>query len=381
MAQVSLIDIEKRYGGQVVIPKLDLEVADGEFTVLVGPSGCGKSTTLQMIAGLESISRGTLRIGGRDVTELPPKQRNIAMVFQSYALFPHLNVRENIAFGLKIRRTPRAEIERQVGEVAERLQIAAYLDRLPKALSGGQRQRVALARALVRRPGVFLMDEPLSNLDAKLRIEARSFLSRMHQELGITTIYVTHDQSEAMTMGTRIVIMNEGKVQQAAPPLSVYNRPANRFVAGFIGSPAMNFLTLALQNDALVDHAGDIAIPLTDRMLRQVASYRHGKVVLGIRPEAVRPVSRNHPTPIGSVRLFIEAVQRLGHETLLDGSAGAHRLMARVPPTDDSTAGERRPFHLDLAAAHLFDIESGDNLAPADDRDRFAGKDKLSVVV
>ena len=221
MARVSLTKIEKRYGHHVVIPDLDLEVEDGEFLVLVGPSGCGKSTTLQMIAGLESISSGSLRIGGRDVTYLPPKSRDIAMVFQSYALFPHLDVRDNIAFGLKIRRVPAAQREQQVREVAERLHIESLLDRLPRALSGGQRQRVALARALVRRPGVFLMDEPLSNLDAKMRVEARSFLSKMHQELGITTVYVTHDQSEAMTMGSRIVVMNEGRIQQAARPMEI----------------------------------------------------------------------------------------------------------------------------------------------------------------
>src|SRR5713226_729835 len=226
MAEVTLERVEKRYGSYTVVPHLDLKIDDGEFAVLVGPSGCGKTTTLQMMAGLETISSGRLFIGGRDVTVLPPKERDIAMVFQSYALFPHMNVRDNINFGLKIRRTPAAEMQTMVSEVARRLHIDSYLDRLPKELSGGQRQRVALARAVVRRPGVFLMDEPLSNLDAKLRIEARSFLSHMHRELATTTIYVTHDQSEAMTMGTRIVIMNEGRVQQAAAPLEVYRRPA-----------------------------------------------------------------------------------------------------------------------------------------------------------
>ena len=253
MANVSLVDIEKRFGAHVVIPSLNLEIADGSFVVLVGPSGCGKTTTLNMIAGLETITAGQLLIGGRDVTDMPPKDRDIAMVFQSYALFPHMTVFDNIAFGMKIRRLAKSEIDTQVHGVADRLRIGSLLDRLPKALSGGQRQRVALARALVRRPGVFLMDEPLSNLDAKLRIEARSFLAKMHHEIGVTTVYVTHDQSEAMTMGDTIVVMKDGVIQQSASPLVVYNEPANVFVAGFIGSPAMNFLELSRTGSTLID--------------------------------------------------------------------------------------------------------------------------------
>jgi multiple sugar transport system ATP-binding protein len=363
MAQVSLINVEKRYGGHTVIPDLNLEIGDGEFAVLVGPSGCGKTTTLQMIAGLETVSSGTLLIGGQDVTELPPKSRNIAMVFQSYALFPHLSVRDNIAFGLKIRGTPRSEIAEQISAVVERLRIEPYLDRLPKALSGGQRQRVALARALVRRPGVFLMDEPLSNLDAKLRVEARSFLSKMHRELQTTTIYVTHDQSEAMTMGTKIVIMDEGRIQQVAPPLEVYNNPANRFVAGFIGSPAMNFLELAVQADTLVDDAVDITIPLPDRFRPGLSAYRHRTVLLGMRPEGLRPLGREQPPSASAANFAIDVVQRLGHETLLDASSGANRIVARVPPTDSSAVGERRLFVFDMEMAHLFDVETGASIA------------------
>jgi multiple sugar transport system ATP-binding protein len=363
MAQVSLINVEKHYGRHTVIPDLSLEIEDGEFTVLVGPSGCGKSTTLQMIAGLETISNGTLLVGGRDVTELPPKSRDIAMVFQSYALFPHLSVYDNIAFGMKIRRTARDDIKEQVNSVAQRLRIEPYLDRLPKELSGGQRQRVALARALVRRPGVFLMDEPLSNLDAKLRVEARSFLSKMHRELQTTTIYVTHDQSEAMTMGTKIVIMNEGRIQQVAPPLEVYNRPANRFVAGFIGSPAMNFLELEVGEEALLDEAAGIAIQLPDRSRATLQPYHRRMVVLGIRPEGLRPVGLADPSPVSAANFMVEVVQHLGHETLLDASAGPHRIIARVPPTDASAVGERRTFAFDMAAAHLFDAETGANLA------------------
>jgi multiple sugar transport system ATP-binding protein len=362
MAQVSLINVEKHYGSHTVIPNLNLEIDDGEFTVLVGPSGCGKTTTLQMVAGLETISNGTLLIGGRDVTELPPKSRDIAMVFQSYALFPHLSVHDNIAFGMKIRRTSKSDIEEQVKSVAERLRIEPYLDRLPKALSGGQRQRVALARALVRRPGVFLMDEPLSNLDAKLRVEARSFLSKMHRELQTTTIYVTHDQSEAMTMGTKIVIMDEGRIQQVAPPLEVYNRPANRFIAGFIGSPAMNFLELAVKGDALVDPAVDIAIPLPDRFRTALLAHKNGNVVLGIRPEGLRPSERGQAFPAGAANFVVDVVQHLGHETLLDASAGSQRIVARVPPSDVSAVGERRPFLFDMEMAHLFDAETGANL-------------------
>jgi len=365
MAKVSFLNVAKHYGTNVVIPDLNLEIPDGEFAVLVGPSGCGKTTTLQMVAGLETISSGTLLIGDRDVTDLPPKERDIAMVFQSYALFPHLNVRNNIAFGLKIRRVPKREMDEQVKSVAERLRIESFLDRLPKALSGGQRQRVALARAVVSRPGVFLMDEPLSNLDAKLRIEARSFLSKMHRDLQTTTIYVTHDQSEAMTMGTKIVILNEGRIQQVASPLEVYNHPANRFVASFIGSPAMNFLTLSLENSSLVDLTAGVRIPLTDQMRAQLASYRKPSVVLGVRPEALRPLERGLPVPANAVTLIVDVIQHLGHEILLDASDGAHRIVARVPPGDDSGVGERRPFVVNMDMVHLFDVETGMNVVRA----------------
>ena len=362
MATVSLIDIEKHYGGHRVIPRLNAEIADGAFVVLVGPSGCGKSTTLQMIAGLEPITAGQLLIGDRDVTDLPPKDRDIAMVFQSYALFPHLTVFDNIAFGLKIRRLSRSEIETQVRRVADRLRIEDYLERHPKALSGGQRQRVALARALVRRPGVFLMDEPLSNLDAKLRIEARSFLAKMHQEIRTTTIYVTHDQSEAMTMGDLIIVMKDGVIQQAAPPLEVYNNPANMFVAGFIGSPPMNFLELAPTRGGLVDPAHDFALEVPERLRPALDGYRKPKVVVGLRPEALRPSQRG-AEPAGALRLAIDVAQHLGHETLLDASRGPHRIIARVSSADDSRIGETRPFLYDLDNMHLFDPDNGINLA------------------
>jgi len=361
MASVSLVDVEKRFGAHVVIPHLNLEIADGSFVVLVGPSGCGKTTTLNMIAGLETISAGQLLIGGRDVTDVPPKARDIAMVFQSYALFPHMSVFDNIAFGMKIRRLARSEIDAQVRSVANRLRIDSLLDRLPKAISGGQRQRVALARALVRHPGVFLMDEPLSNLDAKLRIEARSFLAKMHQEIGVTTVYVTHDQSEAMTMGDTIVVMKDGVIQQAASPLEVYNRPVNAFVAGFIGSPAMNFLELSVDGLRLADRDNGLAIAIPDRLRGALSTYRKAKVVLGLRPEALRPAPRDVDS--SDAPLFsIEVAQHLGHETLLDASSGPHRVVARVGASDNSQIGEKRPFLFDRDHMHIFDSETGANL-------------------
>jgi multiple sugar transport system ATP-binding protein len=296
------------------------------------------------------------------VTDLPPKARDIAMVFQSYALFPHMTVFENIAFGMKIRRQAKSEINAQVRSVADRLRIDSLLERLPKALSGGQRQRVALARALVRRPGVFLMDEPLSNLDAKLRIEARSFLAKMHQEIGVTTVYVTHDQSEAMTMGDTVVVMKDGVIQQAASPLEVYNKPANAFVAGFIGSPAMNFLELSLAGARLVDQGNGFEIEIPNRLRGALVGYGKPKVTLGLRPEALRPIPRNADAN-GGARLCIDVVQHLGHETLLDASSGPHRIVARVSAADDSQVGEVRPFLLEEDHMHLFDSETGANLS------------------
>jgi multiple sugar transport system ATP-binding protein len=358
MADISLTNIQKYYGALAVVPDLSLSIADGEFVVLVGPSGCGKSTTLQMIAGLEAISAGTLVIGGRDVTKLAPKERNIAMVFQSYALFPHMNVRRNIDFGLRIRKTPDAERDRMVEEVADRLKITSYLDRLPKALSGGQRQRVALARAMVRRPGVFLMDEPLSNLDAKLRVEARSFLTRMHQELGITTVYVTHDQSEAMTMGSRIVVMKDGVIQQAAPPLEVYRKPANRFVADFIGSPAMNFFELTVENGLLIDRAAGLVIEPGAEIAGTLTRLGLSRVTLGARPENIR-LAGPGDTQQMNLPFRIDVAQNLGHETLLDISLGTHKAIVRSHAAEAAAPGDFRHFAIDMQQAHLFDLERG----------------------
>jgi multiple sugar transport system ATP-binding protein len=363
MADVAFRDVEKRYGPVKVISGLNLTIADGEFAVLVGPSGCGKTTTLQMVAGLESVSSGRLFIGGRDVTDLAPKSRDIAMVFQSYALFPHMNVFENIAFGLRIRRVPKAEMRSQVQRVAERLKIEGFLDRLPKSLSGGQRQRVALARALVRHPGVFLMDEPLSNLDAKLRIEARSFLAKMHHELGVTTVYVTHDQAEAMTMGTKIVVMSEGVIQQAASPLEVYNNPANRFVAGFIGSPATNFLRLRHRDGDLIDVERNIRLPVPAGRRSVLARYNDAEIILGARPEHIQVTPRGRTPPPAAVEFTIDVAQHLGHEVLLDIVAGPHRAVTRVTPADVPREGETRPFAFDMERVFFFDLETGANIA------------------
>ena len=362
MADVVLKDIGKRYGEHSVMAGLNLDIADGEFVVLVGPSGCGKSTTLQMIAGLETASSGSIHIGGRDVTRMPPKSRDISMVFQSYALFPHMSVRDNIAFGPKIRRVPKAEIAEQVDAVARLLKIDDYLARLPKALSGGQRQRVALARALVRRPGVFLMDEPLSNLDAKLRVEARSFLAKMHQDLGITTVYVTHDQSEAMTMGSRIVVMKDGLIQQAASPLEVYNHPANQFVASFIGSPAMNCFEMNFAGGRVSDPEAGFELALPDRLHQRLASHSGRKVVLGIRPEDLHIIPRTDATSAGALSFRIEVVQHLGHETLLDMVAGSHRALARSTASEDAAVGESRAFSVDMDKVHFFDPATGQSL-------------------
>ena len=304
MAAVVFDRVCKTYsrGDAPAVDGFSLEIPDGEFLVLVGPSGCGKSTTLRMVAGLELPTAGTITIGGRDVTRLPPKDRDIAMVFQNYALYPHMTVRENLSFALKLRRTPKAEIERRTSAAAETLGLAPYMDRLPKALSGGQRQRVALGRAIVRDPSVFLFDEPLSNLDAKMRVEMRAEIVRLHRRLGATMIYVTHDQTEAMTMGTRIVVMNGGRIQQAAPPMEVYERPANTFVASFIGTPPMNLFPP----------------PMLDL----------GRTV-GVRPEniAIMPADGGGARGIAAV---VDLVEPLGSETLVHCITDDRRMKATV---------------------------------------------------
>src|SRR5438105_6530523 len=290
MATVTFEHVTKKYGDVLAVNDLNLEIRDGEFMVLVGPSGCGKTTSLRMIAGLEEISDGTLRIGDRVVNDVPPKDRDIAMVFQAYALYPHMTVRDNLAFGLKLRKVPKADIEKRVQEAAGILDLGRLLARKPKELSGGQRQRVALGRAIVREPAAFLMDEPLSNLDAKLRVQTRAEIARLQQDLGTTTLYVTHDQVEALTMGHRVAVMRKGELQQVAPPQELYDHPVNLFVGGFIGSPAMNLLEGRLEHrdGAVVVHLGDQQLALADEVLQRrpaLAAYDGQEVVVGIRPE------------------------------------------------------------------------------------------------
>ena len=352
MASVSLRNVRKVYpGGAVGVDGVDLEIRDGEFVVLVGPSGCGKSTTLRMIAGLEEISSGEIEIGGRVVNEVLPKDRDIAMVFQNYALYPHMTVRENLAFGLKLRKVPKDEIARRIAEAAAVLGIEPYLDRRPKALSGGQRQRVAVGRAIVRNPAVFLFDEPLSNLDAKMRAQMRVEIKRLHARLGATMVYVTHDQTEAMTMGDRIVVMEGGRIRQAGAPLEVYAHPEDRFVAGFIGTPPMNFLEGRVERGAggaPVFRFGTAALPLPAGW----PALPDGPATLGVRPEAVAPA------PDGAAGALLDAevdvVEPMGAETYVYAAAEGASFISRVPSGAPVRAGARARFLLDLSGASLF---------------------------
>lgn len=367
MAKVVIENLVKTYPekngpGITVVKGLDLTTEDREFMVFVGPSGCGKSTTLRMIAGLEEISGGTISIDGRVVNDVLPKDRDIAMVFQNYALYPHMSVFDNMAFGLKLRKIPKAEIDARVREAAAMLGLEPYLDRRPKALSGGQRQRVAVGRAIVRKPKVFLFDEPLSNLDAKMRVSTRAEISKLHARLGATMIYVTHDQVEAMTMGDRICVMNEGKIQQVAAPLALYNHPANLFVAGFIGSPPMNFFrgTVRRTGNLLsfieTNPAGTPAtIPLNDELSRQAAAHVDREIIFGIRPENIHDDASSDST----VEALIEVAEPMGSETYLHLSTGATSFIARVRPDGSFHANDRVKVRLDLTRAHLFDPANG----------------------
>ena len=356
MASVSLRKVRKVYpGGAVGVQGVDLEIRDGEFVVLVGPSGCGKSTTLRMVAGLEEISSGEISIGGRVVNEVLPKDRDIAMVFQNYALYPHMTVRENLAFGLKLRKVPKDEIERRIAEAAAVLGIEPYLDRRPKALSGGQRQRVAVGRAIVRNPAVFLFDEPLSNLDAKMRTQMRVEIKRLHARLGATMIYVTHDQIEAMTMGDRIVVMEGGRIRQAGAPLEVYEHPADRFVAGFIGTPPMNFFEGRVERGASGAPAfrfGAAILPLPDAWRDRLAAVADGPATLGVRPEAVAPAADGAAG--ASIEAEVDVVEPMGAETYVYAAAEGASFIARVPSGAPVRAGTRARFLLDLTRASLF---------------------------
>lgn len=356
MANVSLQSIVKSYDGQTnVVDGIDLDIGDGEFVVLVGPSGCGKSTTLRMIAGLEDITAGKLKIGDRVVNNVEPKNRDIAMVFQSYALYPHMSVYKNMAFGLQLRKTPKDEIDRRVKDAATKLGITDYLDRKPKALSGGQRQRVALGRAIVRNPACFLFDEPLSNLDAKLRAETRAELKQLHQQLKTTSVYVTHDQEEAMTLGDRVVVMSGGHIQQAGTPLEVYSNPANRFVASFIGMPAMNMIEgkVQAQGQGLCFVAENIELPLAAELAEHAKPATQRPLGLGIRPEHLSLASSDSKAQ--TLEVHVEVVEMLGAMMDVYGRlANGQRVLARTEAAklDPDTTVR---FEVAMDKAHLFE--------------------------
>jgi multiple sugar transport system ATP-binding protein len=390
MAEIEFVDVVKRYpDGFEAVKHMNLEIRDGEFVILVGPSGCGKSTALRMIAGLEDISEGDLKIGGEVVNDLAPKDRDIAMVFQNYALYPHMSVRENMGFALKLRKEKPDEIDRRVSEAAKTLDLEPHLDRKPANLSGGQRQRVAMGRAIVREPKAFLMDEPLSNLDAKLRVEMRAVVSRLQQHLGATTVYVTHDQTEAMTLGHRVAVMRAGILQQVASPKELYEQPKNLFVAGFIGSPAMNFFSGAIEGDSIRTPMG--AIPLADSIRRSLDQHGTGAraVIVGIRPEDFEDARFAPEGHEGwTFEAPIELTESMGSEIYahfdfeggdidaeelreLQEDAGTHDVpqsgasghaVARVDAGSGVQAGERTKLWLDVGKLHLFDPQDGASL-------------------
>jgi multiple sugar transport system ATP-binding protein len=364
MATVTYKGASRIYpGGKTpAVDKLDLEIGDGEFLVLVGPSGCGKSTSLRMLAGLEEVDEGAIYINDTDVSNLPPKSRDIAMVFQNYALYPHMSVFDNMAFALKLRRTPKSEIRKKVEEAAKLLDLEDYLDRKPKALSGGQRQRVAMGRAIVREPQVFLMDEPLSNLDAKLRVQTRSQIASLQQRLGVTTVYVTHDQVEAMTMGHRVAVLKDGLLQQVDTPRELYDSPANVFVAGFIGSPAMNLKTVPLSEDGA--KFGDVTLPLTrERREAAVSGGADAKVTVGIRPEDCTLGSAES----GGIAVEVDLVEELGSDAFVYGHAvysdGEERFVVRTGGRSVPTIGDTVHIVPEPGREHVFHATTGERIA------------------
>jgi multiple sugar transport system ATP-binding protein len=358
MSSVSLRHLYRKFGDVVAVNDVNIEILDKEFLVLVGPSGCGKSTTLRLIAGLEEISGGEIWIGDRIVNDVPPKDRDIAMVFQSYALYPHMDVYDNLAFGLRRRHTPRADVDRRVRATAASLGIENLLKRKPKQLSGGQRQRVAVGRAIVREPQVFLMDEPLSNLDAKLRVETRSYLIKLHQRLQTTVVYVTHDQTEAMTMGSRIAVMKDGFLQQLAAPQEVYDHPSNIFVAGFIGSPSMNFFDARLvsENDRLYASTEVFRVELTPETRAKVLGANVQEVILGIRPEDIydRSLAQNAAGSANVATVNVEVVEHMGAELYVYFVAGKSQFVARLDPRSRATTGQPMEVMFDSSRIHLF---------------------------
>jgi multiple sugar transport system ATP-binding protein len=394
MAAITLEHVTKAFAnGVVAVDDVNLRIEDGEFMVLVGPSGCGKSTLLRMIAGLEEITDGTISIGGRDVTELAPPDRDIAMVFQNYALYPHMSVRENLGFGLSVRHTPRAEIRRRVDEVATLLGLEALLDRKPAHLSGGQRQRVAMGRAIIREPVAFLMDEPLSNLDAKLRVGMRASLAQLHTRLSVTSIYVTHDQTEAMTLGHRVAVMRDGRIVQVDVPQRLYEGPSDLFVAAFIGSPSMNLVEATIEEDAIA--FGQFRVPLASG--RRPSPTAEG-VVLGIRPEAFAGALFSH-TNLPRICVTVEVLEQLGSDSHVffrvaaprvtietrdatsdDGTILAEQdslFTARVDPATKAQIGEEIELAVDPAKFHFFDVGTGDSLLLADTSRQAAHEEAL----
>ena len=358
MAKVVMERLNKHFGEVMAVKDLDLEIPDKEFVVLVGPSGCGKTTTLRMVAGLEEITAGDIYIGDKLVNQLPPKDRDIAMVFQNYALYPHMTVYQNLAFALTLRKLPKAEIDRRVKDAAEILNIGELLQRKPKALSGGQRQRVAVGRAIVRKPKVFLFDEPLSNLDAKLRVQMRAELKKLHERLQGTIIYVTHDQVEAMTMGDRIVVMKDGLKQQVGPPLELYFKPANKFVAGFIGSPAMNFIEgdLLSEGGDLYFQAVEMRLKVPKDKVEQLRNYNKKRVIFGIRPEDLPEAACALPGE--TIEAVVEVMEPLGSEVYLNVTVGERSLIARAEPTTQAKPHARLCLQPSPENMRFFDMET-----------------------
>ncbi len=359
MAQVVLKDLNKKYDEVHAVKDVNLTIRDKEFMVFVGPSGCGKTTTLRMIAGLEEITSGEISIGDRVVNDLPPKDRDIAMVFQNYALYPHMTVYDNMAFGLKMRKFPKAEIQKRVQDAAELLGIPELLKRKPRQLSGGQRQRVAVGRAIVRHPQVFLFDEPLSNLDAKLRVQMRVELKRLHDRLETTAIYVTHDQVEAMTLGSRVVVMKDGWVQQVGEPMEIYTHPQNKFVAGFIGSPAMNFIpvTIAGADGGLRAETSGIKVKVPANRAGSLGAYKGQTVTLGIRPEDLRVGSGADHSDL-AFDAVVDVVEPLGSEILLDVNAAGQSVVARVEPSVKARPHEKIRLAFVPERIHFFDAKT-----------------------
>ncbi len=363
MASVTYKQVNKDFGDVTVIDDFNIHVEDKEFLVLVGPSGCGKSTALRMLAGLEEITSGDIYIDDRVVNDVPPKDRDIAMVFQSYALYPHMTVFDNMAFGLKLRKTPKDEIRKRVHHAADILDIIFLLERKPKQLSGGQRQRVAVGRAIVRNPAVFLLDEPLSNLDAKLRVQTRAEITRLHQELQTTFIYVTHDQVEAMTMATRIAVMNEGELQQVDDPQSLYNKPKNVFVAGFIGSPSMNFFDGKIEqsNGKIMVDVGSFTVELPKSKNDQYGGHVGKEIMLGIRPEDLDDPNFS-PTGVNlaSIEAKVDVAELMGNEVFLYLVSGDENFVARVDPRTTARVGDQVNISVNMDNVHLFDYDSED---------------------